>query len=240
MSRRMLGKGVAGIALVLALAGCNRHEAPADDVVAKAEEIANLSSPEVEPLAPGPYAPRDTCQDVKGASDFRENLATAVEARDADGLIALAADDIKLDSAGASGADELRKRLNDPSWKLWDELDALLTLGCSANKQGGITLPWYYTEKSYWIDPARAMVVTDENVALQEKPSAKSDTIQRVSWQLVEVKGVKPDAEYQEVTLKDGEHGFLPTDKLRSVLDYHLVASSRNQKWSITSLLAGD
>ena len=124
------------------MAGCQRDNAPADDIVQTAGQLVGADQPSNdEKLAAGPYAPRDTCGDLKGADAFRQDLAVAVEARDVDALVALAAEDVKLDFGGGAGRAELRKRLSGGDWDLWDELDKLLMLGCSANSQGGTDDP---------------------------------------------------------------------------------------------------
>ena len=132
------------IALLLSCAACNQDQAPAEDVAEAAEQLVAPTSP--SPLANGKWAPQDTCAEVEGADVFRTRLAAAIRARDVDGVVGLAADDVKLDFGGGGGSAELRKRLGDPSLGLWDELDALMALGCSANDQGGITIPWFFDQ----------------------------------------------------------------------------------------------
>jgi hypothetical protein len=61
-----------------------------------------------------------------------------------------------------------------------------------------------------------------------------------ISWDVVEIKTLQPDDPYQQVTASDGKQGYIATDKLRSLLDYRLLASQRNGKWSIVSLVSGD
>src|SRR5688500_15717313 len=123
------------LALLLTCAACSQDDAPAEEIAEAAEEVVAPAS-EPAPLAKGEWAPRDDCGQVEGAGAFRERLAAAVEARDAEALVALAASDILLDFGGGSGTAELRARLEDASFDLWDELDALLALGCAANDQG--------------------------------------------------------------------------------------------------------
>ena len=48
------------------------------------------------------------------------------------------------------------------------------------------------------------------------------------------------DGSFKQVDLGKGAKGYIATGKLRSQLAYRLIASSRNGKWSITSLVAGD
>src|SRR5688500_628335 len=128
------------IALLLACAACSQEDAPADEVAAAAEEIVDPAA-QPSPLARGKWAPRDDCAEIEGADRFRQRLAAAVEGRDADALVALAAEDIQLDFGGGEGTAELRARLDAPDYDLWDELDELMGLGCAANEQGGITIP---------------------------------------------------------------------------------------------------
>ena len=71
-------------------------------------------------------------------------------------------------------------------------------------------------------------------------PWCRSDPRATISWDVVDIVSLEADEPFQQVRLADKTTGFVPTDKLRSLLDYRLVASSRNGRWSITSLIAGD
>jgi hypothetical protein len=226
------------LALLLTCAACSQEDAPSDEVVAAAEEIvAPAASP--SPLAKGKWAPRDDCAKVEGADQFRERLAAAIEQRDVDALIALAADDIKLDFGGGGGTAELRTRLEDDSWDLWKELDELMALGCAANDQGGITIPWLFDQDIGDADPYASMLVTGEDVPVYSGPDG-DERRGAISWDLVEIASLDPEKPRQQVELPDETTGFIATDKLRSVIDYRLIASSRNGRWRITNLIAGD
>ncbi|HYD25760.1 MAG TPA: hypothetical protein VEB68_13290 [Croceibacterium sp.] len=227
------------ITLLLACAACSQEDPPSDQLAAEAEAIVAPAAAEPAPLAKGRYAPQDTCAEVEGADAFRRQLAAAIEARDADALAALAASDVKLDFGGGAGAAELRKRLDDKSWDLWPELDELMRLGCSANDQGGITIPWFF-DQDLGTDPFSGMLVTGEDVPVLAEPDAASRPLATVSWDVVEIAALDPESEFQRVELGDKTVGFIATAKLRSLLDYRLIASSRNGKWSVTSFIAGD
>ena len=231
---------IAALPLVLILSACERQEAPADEIVKSAEKLVGAQEPEPPQLAEGPYAPRDTCTDLKGADQFRRDLAVAVEARDADGLVALAAEDVKLDFGGGTGRAELKKRLTAPDRKLWQELGDLLTLGCSANKQGGMTIPWYFDQTIEGADPMTGMIVTGENVPVLASPEEGAEPVAALSWDVVQISALKPDDAFQKVRTKDDVEGYIATDKLRSLIDYRLIAASRNGTWRIVSLVAGD
>lgn len=226
-------------AAVLALAACSQDNAPSEAIRQAADSVVHeVDGSRPAKLAEGKYAPRDECRDTPGASDFRAQLAAAIEARDADRLVALAAPDVKLDFGGGAGTDELRRRLgSDPG--LWSALRTLTTLGCAVNDEGGITLPWFAAQAMGEADPANAMLVTGERVPL--RVAADGAPPKTVSWDIVKlVGGLNPAAAAQKVETSDGSIGFIATDKLRSPLDYRLIASSRDGKWSFTSFVRGD
>lgn len=231
---------LAVLPLALVITGCQRNDAPADNLVETAGQLVGADKTAPDKLAAGPYAPRDTCGDLKGADAFRQDLAVAVQARDADAFVALAAEDVKLDFAGGSGRAELRKRLEGEQWNLWDKLDEMLTLGCSANDQGGLTIPWYFDQPIDGADPYNGMIVTGEKVPLRAAPNKDAKPLEEISWDVVTIDALRPSDPYQQVTTRDGKKGFIATDKLRSLIDYRLTAASRNGVWRIVSLLAGD
>ena len=231
---------LAALPLVLLLAACEREEAPADEIVKSAEKLVGAETPEPATLEEGPYAPRDACGDLKGAAEFRQALAAAVEARDADALAALAAQDVKLDFGGGTGRAELKKRLTAGDRKLWQELGELLTLGCAANKQGGLTIPWYFDQRITGVDPFMGMIVTGEKVPVLGSPEEGAEPVAMLSWDVVGIAAMAPDDAFQKVKTSAGEEGYVATGKLRSLIDYRLLATSRNGNWRIVSLVAGD
>src|SRR5512146_3223792 len=94
---------LAFVPALLAVCGCNRHNAPSDQLAESAKKLVGAQTPEPAPLAAGRYAPRDTCHDLPGADAFRAKLADAVMARDTNELLGLTADDIKLDFGVGTG-----------------------------------------------------------------------------------------------------------------------------------------
>jgi hypothetical protein len=227
-----------GVAAALLLAACSQRDAPADEVAATAEQIVGEASP-TPALAEGKYAPRDECTRIEGADLFRQRLALAVEARDAEGVAVLAAEDVKLDFGEGAGRAELIRRLDSADGKLWGELERLLALGCAENSQGGITLPWYF-EQDIPLDPYETMIVTGEGVPLRLGPDPQSQQLAALDWDAVElIDGLETERPFQHVRFGNKE-GYVETGKLRSLIDYRLIASSRNGRWRITSLVAGD
>ena len=120
------------------------------------------------------------------------------------------------------------------------ELSELLKLGCAKNKTGGLTLPWYFEQDFGAADQTMSMMVTGEGVPLLESPEEDAPVLAAISWDVVRIATLKPDDDFQRVEAKDGTSGYVATDKLRSLIDYRLLASSRNGRWRIVSLVSGD
>jgi hypothetical protein len=194
----------------------------------------------VKPLAS--YLPRDECAKLPGFAAFREALFAATAKRDADGLVGLADPAVHLDFGGGSGRDELRKRLADPKSGLWGEIAALAPLGCAAD--GSVaTLPAIFSRVPDDIDAARAMLVTGSQVPLRSKPSSRAPAVRSLDWALVTLEGdgFDPAASYARVSAGEGAKGFVATAKLRSLLDYRLIADKGTDgAYRITALIAGD
>ena len=250
--------GRTGSALIaaagLALGGCEREAVPVPARTAPAEATPEVSAtPSPEPQgSPSPeasaepagfasktYPPRDDCSAAPGWPAFHKALALAIRARDPAALTALASPDITLDYGGGSGMDELQKRLADPTRQLWEELEAILPLGCAF--EGGLAAkPWVFWNVPDSIDSYSAMLVTGDDVDLLEKPKGKVQG--NVGWFIVGIDpmGYKPDAKMTRVTLDDGTKGWVETARLRSLLDYRLIAEPKDDGWQITAFIAGD
>ncbi|MCA1662265.1 MAG: hypothetical protein LC648_09000 [Novosphingobium sp.] len=221
--------------------------APVADASASPEPTETaVAAPTATPsVKPGPLAafpPRDECAKLPGFVAFRDKLFAAAKARDADALAALADPKINLDFGGGAGKDELRKRLADPERALWSEIGALAGLGCAAD--GGIaTMPWIFSRlpESYQ-DASIAMLGAGAELALREKPEADAKVLRTLAWPLVELpgSGFDPKARFTEVRLADGSRGYLETARLRSLLDYRLIADRQGETWRVTALIAGD
>ncbi|WP_121116775.1 hypothetical protein [Croceibacterium ferulae] len=227
------------LALLATIAACRQDEAPAEAIEETAEQLIEPSA-KPTPLASGRFAPHDDCSTINGAAAFRARFADAVRRRDAGALSALAAADIKLDFGGGTGVAELQQRLADPRQDLWAELEAILPLGCAANEQGGVTIPWIADQDLGRRDPFSSMLVLGESVPVLTAPAPDAQRVGEVSWDLVQIRAPEPGATFQQIVLPNDRTGFIASDKLRSPMDYRLTASSRNGKWSITSLVSGD
>lgn len=233
--------------LLALLAACDRSDPPSERLGRAAEEL--VTKTEREPLPAqrpdGPWAPREECNDLPGAMDFLASLQAAIDMRDADALLALAADDVKLDFGGGAGKQELRERLAADEGAHWEMLAELLELGCAADDQTTITLPWYFAQ-DIAVDPYMGAIVTGEDVPLYDTPANDASVLANLSWEAVEMLPDETESEgFDRVTWTDPEageqvEGYIVSEELRSIIDYRLIANRRNNRWRITALIAGD
>jgi len=244
------GLAIAAVSAFALLAGCQNGSAPDADraaspaasetAVIPPDAIANADAPI---LKTANYPPRDNCADLPGWPAFRAKLDKAVTARDADALAALSDPDIKLDFGEGAGVKELRRRLIDTDYRLWDELAALLPLGCGPLDGDGAALPWIFANSPADADPYTGMLVLGSAVPAHARPEPTSPVTARLDWAVVDLAGSYegPGKPFTEISLPgDGKSAFVETAKLRSLIDYRLLATRTEQGWRITALVAGD
>ncbi|MFC3097295.1 hypothetical protein [Alteraurantiacibacter palmitatis] len=233
--------------VLLAMAACGEAEGPPVASDTQAATAAPGTPEELltryTALSPaGEFAPRDECLNLAGAPEFRRALAQAVIARDADALVALADPAIGLDFGGGAGVDTLRARLTDPEYGLWEELEAILPLGCAAGTDGNsLTVPHYFAADIGTRDPYATYIAMGSDVPLRASAADDAEILANIGWQAVEVSEYPGEgASYASVTASDGRQGFAAMSDLRSLIDYRLLANRGDDGWKITMLVAGD
>ena len=246
-SARARRVGLLLVAGAMVLQGCNRSDPPADQI----EQAVSDTVDQIEetPQPDGPFAPRNECAKVAGASPFLAEIRSAVSARDDEAFVALAAEDVKLDFGGGAGRDQLRALLSSDTAPLWAKLDELMTLGCASDGDALITLPWYFAQ-DISADPYKGMVVIGAGVPVHEAAVEQSPVIAAISWDVIElIDAGSENGGFAHVRWQRREspaskptaiEGYIEAKRLRSLIDYRLLAASRNGKWRITSLIAGD
>lgn len=195
----------------------------------------------VAPRQTGPFAPRDDCGKAPGAAAFRLRLAEAVARRDASAVAALADPAIRLSFGDDNGRARFLQKLQAPDGEAMRELATLLPLGCAIDEAGGLTMPWIFAQDMGEIDAYDAMLVQGVGVALRAGPEPGASVTRTLSWDVVTlVAGLYPDQPVQRARTRDGVVGYLPTESLRSLLDYRLLATRTDGEWRLTAFVAGD
>ncbi|WP_336980281.1 hypothetical protein [Altererythrobacter fulvus] len=229
------------------LAACGKSEkaeaAPkaAQSAQAGSDAAQTLLTSLITPRQKGAYAPQDQCGGIGAAEEFRLRLADAVVKRDADALAALAAPDVVLDFGGGAGRAELRRRLDDPDYRLWEALEHLLPLGCAVNRQGGFTMPWYFAQDYGERDSYMLLLVRGQGVPLLAEPRADAKVLKTIDWNMVELQeSTDEQSPFAKVDDSEGGSGYIAWDRLRALVDYRLIVEERDEGWAISAFVAGD
>ena len=237
--------------ILVTLAACARSEPVetfkpdrAEERVKVSDNRAATASPTSEvALAKGTVlAPKDECAADPGFAAYRERLAAAVTARDADQLKTLVDPKIKLSFGGDGGIAALEQRLsaapNDGEPALWDELGAVLTLGCALDK-GTATMPYGFA-RSAQVGP-ETLFPLREDVALHKEPSADSPVVARLGWHVLTATAGDPEQPFIAVKTDGGTQGYVARDAVRSGFGYRaLFNKDAKGEWAMTALVAGD
>lgn len=213
--------------------------------LASAAVLALVANPGLAQTSAGPLAPRDECAGTPGLAALGEKLRRASKDRNADALLALVDDNIKLDFGDGGGKLELKRRLTAPDYKLWEELEAALALGCGlasgGDDDGYASWPWFFSKDIIPLDPFEAFIVTGERVRLRSGASLSARVIGAVSWDYVRLRDYPPeDAAYAKVQTRNGSAGYIAKAYLRSLVDYRLIANEVDGNWRVTAFIAGD
>lgn len=230
------------LALCLSLTACERGKAPSEKLRDSVEQtIVDVAETAFkEDLQAGPWAPRNECKDNAEAKAFLDNLRMAVTKRDTGALLALTSPDVQLDFGGGAGHGLLQQNLSAEEHPLWEDLDRLAGLGCALDDDGNLTLPWIFAQDTKVSDAFTAMLALGEKVPVYETADPASPVIEYVAWDFVNLAGEYSQDPMLKVRTRAGREGFVARDKLRSLVDYRLIARKGNDGWKIGLLVAGD
>ena len=226
----------------LGLAACERGKPPSEQLRDSVEQtIEGVAKTTVsDGLEAGPFAPRDECSKLSGANEFRNALGLIIAKRDADGLMALTDPQVKLDFGGGFGHATLRERLDDPQYRLWEELGALLDLGCATNAEGDLILPWYFAQDMKVDDAFGAMLALGNKVPVRRAAADDGEVVEHVAWDTGDLVEGYSDEPFLKVRTRVGREGFVAREQLRSLVDYRLIARKGEGGWMIEVFIAGD
>ena len=232
--------GLCSLALLVSACGDSpADEAPVTEPTATASEAPSLA--EAAASAEGPFAPKDDCGELYGFDSFRGQLRRAITFQNADSLTALVDPDVKLDFGGGSGIDELKTRLADNP-ELWSEMSDVIALGCSAEGDTAVTMPWAFANLPEGTEATSTYLVTANDAPVRAEAAETADSDGTISWDLVTVsEAPAEDAEFVQVSTLDGETtGYVAADSLRPITDYRILANRGDDGWKVTAFVAGD
>jgi hypothetical protein len=186
------------------------------------------------PAAPAVDGPKlafvdDAAKDPSFAA-FRDQLLTAVRARDTKTVFALSDPHIRTSFGGDAGHESLTENH-------WKALEEILPMGGSF-REGMFWAPYVYSAWPEAHDAFESLAVIGDNVPLRESADANATAIATLSRDIVKRAG-EPGT-WQRVTTADGKTGFVESKLVRSPVDYRAGFLKTDAGWRMNALVAGD
>lgn len=192
-------------------------------------------------LGPARLPPVDQCASDRSFVEFRTKLQRTITRRDAEGLLAVVADDIHASLGGHVGKQDFIELwgLRSPhNSKVWPELGTALRLGCSMSA-GLATAPSFQDQIRGDRDGFETRIALPGAV-LRRRPTDRSPAVTQLRWHVVTLRSPSDGGAWVEVKLDDGRHGFIRQTMARSVIDYRAWFRKRGGRWQMEGFLAGD
>ena len=188
----------------------------------------------------GRVRPFDDARRDPALVGFRARLLASVQARDTQAVLASVAPGVSLGFGGDSGVAEFARMLREPA--TWDELRDILTHGGRLVSDSTFCAPYWTSSGPLPGDGFELSVVIGSSVRVRERPDARASIIASLSYDIVRIDR-KPSAGasgWSPVLLRDGRHGFVAAQFVRSPIGMRLVLSRRVGQWRITAYYGGD
>jgi hypothetical protein len=196
------------------------------------------------PLAAGEgVPPPDACASEPTFVAFRDALRSAIAHKDADHVLAVAADDIQISFGDIRGREDFARmwELDRPqSSRLWHELSEVLRLGCGLSGDGHFMSPMLGEGMTPDDDPFEVVIAVQPDAVLRSAPDEASDVVARLSWDVLTVGSDGGSEDWIPVTMRDGRRGFVHRRHVRSLLDYRATFAKIDGRWRMTAFIAGD
>lgn len=203
--------------------------------------------------------PIDEAHEVPSFAAWRDSLAEAVDSRDTEAVVAMAAPDILLSFGGHAGRETLRHWLigaPDEPWRgepYWRELESVLALGGGWMDLGDGTrhfcAPYTFVSYPEDLDPYSTVLFIREDAQLYEGPATEELPVATVGFAIAEVIAWVAAAEepgtpyWVEVRTLDEHHhqGYAVSTDFRSPVDYRACFTEADDgSWTWDLFVAGD
>ena len=188
---------------------------------------------------------------------FRSGLLVALQRRDVDFLYGILDPHILNSFGGDGGVDEFKTRWKpeEPTSEIWVSLTEVLALGgqfqppTEWSGSRTFTAPYTFSVKpTAGSDPYLYGVIIGRGVRVRQEPSQMGPILASLSFDVVRVTnwdrrlGSLDDGaiSWTEVQLADGRSGYVASEFVRNRNGYRAIFVTRNGRWFLRALVAGD
>lgn len=203
--------------------------------------LLSLSAAALQPGTVDRRPPVDDCAADPGFAGFRTTLVDVIARRDHAFILSIIPDDILVNFGGDRGRDAFSRewRLGAPDSPFWDELRAVLALGCR-RMDGEFVSPALLTQLADDQDPFDIVLAVRPGAVMRAQPDETAAPVATLEWDVLHVRSVDASEEWVALRLSDGREGFVRRRDVRSPLDYRAYFANERGRWRMTSFIAGD
>ena len=182
-----------------------------------------------------------------------DKLLKVIADRDAKALLKFLAPDVCLSFGGMYGVQDFKEMWNpaDRNSEVWDELNTILRLGVVRSGDGPdayFSAPYSFARFPDEYDAFDYGAIISKDAPVHVQPDAKEEVLFRLSYDIVKLIEWISDSERPEcqtcgwykIETLDGRSGFVTRKDARSPIEYRVIFQLRNDRWRITSFIAGD
>lgn len=187
-----------------------------------------------------------------GFLSFRDSFLAAVQGKDLAFLKNHLSPSIRYSFGTNNGVNgflhEWQLDTNPAKSRIWHELDQVLTLGGSFDKNKAVfTAPYVFSKFPATIDSFENVAVIRQNVSIHSAPDANSSVIMGLSYKILKVAdsklykstGAGDSTTWRKVETSAGA-GYIDNEHIRSPIDYRAQFRQENGQWKMILFVAGD
>jgi hypothetical protein len=198
--------------------------------------------------------PRNEYKNDSSLSSFVDKLKVAIKSKDKQFIISVLDKNIRNSFGGDDGIEEFKQmwKFNSSNSDLWKTMERIINYGgvfiTRKESRHQFVFPYIFElELKNSDDYFSVMVVTVGKLKVKEKPDLNSRTVGELSYDVVWIEysdEFKPKFEVEGWTyirtLDKKIIGYVPSEYLYSPIGYRMFLSKIDNKWIITTLVAGD
>ncbi len=174
---------------------------------------------------------------------FRAHLQTAIARRDASAVLTIVYKEIKNSFGGDDGFATFKQKWKLESGKsdFWKELGAVLALGGSFDRDEHFIAPYVFSRWPDKMDSFENVAIIGANVRVREAPRDNSATAGSLSFVIVPLlREQEAHKGWTAIRQSNGKAGYVLSQYARSPIAYRAIFKRIDNRWQLTSFLAGD
>lgn len=181
---------------------------------------------------------------------FRGKLIKAVRSRDRKFVLGILDRKILNNFGGDGGVEEFKKQweFDSPTSEFWDAMLDVITDGGGFIDKNMFAAPYTFVAYPENVEVSDYEMITGSRVNLRSRPTAASELIAQLSYNIVKVDyensikkpGEEDDYSWLKVETFGGKKGFVSAEYVRSPLAWRAIFKRIGGKWKMTAFVSGD